>query len=59
MWFYRWYGVVISCAWRRVWMIVIRVSGCAGSVWWEVLMWFDSEAVAQVSGVAETVDFFG
>ena len=22
MWFYRWYGVVISCAWRRVWMIV-------------------------------------
>ena len=26
---------------------------------WEVLMWFDSEAVAQVSGAAETVDYFG
>ena len=33
MWFYRWYGVIISCAWRRVWMIVTRVSGCAGSAW--------------------------
>ena len=26
---------------------------------WEVLMWFDSEAAARVSGVAETVDYFG
>ena len=26
---------------------------------WEVLMWFDSEAAAWVSGVAETVDYFG
>ena len=27
--------------------------------WWEVLMWFDSEVVAWVSGAAETVDYFG
>ena len=26
---------------------------------WEVLMWFDSEAAARVSGAAETVDYFG
>ena len=26
---------------------------------WEVLMWFDSEAAAWVSGAAETVDYFG
>ena len=26
---------------------------------WEVLMLVDSEAAAQVSGVAETVDYFG
>ena len=25
---------------------------------WEVLMWFDSEAAARVSGVAETVNYF-
>ena len=25
---------------------------------WEVLMWFDSEAAAWVSGAAETVDYF-
>ena len=27
--------------------------------WWEVLKWFGSEAAVQVSGVAETVDYFG
>ena len=26
---------------------------------WEVLMWVDSEAAAQVLGAAETVDYFG
>ena len=26
---------------------------------WEVLMWFNSEAVVRVSGAAETVDYFG
>ena len=26
---------------------------------WEVLMWFDSEVAVQVSGAAETVDYFG
>ena len=26
---------------------------------WEVLLLFDSEAVVQVSGAAETVDYFG
>ena len=26
---------------------------------WDVLMWFDSEAAARVSGAAETVDYFG
>ena len=26
---------------------------------WEVLMWFHSEAAVRVSGVAETVDYFG
>ena len=31
----------------------------AGGYMWEVLMWFDSEAAARVSGVAETVDYFG
>ena len=25
--------MIISCAWRRGWMIVTCVSGCAGSVW--------------------------
>ena len=30
-----------------------------GMVDWEVLMWVDSEAAARVSGVAETVDYFG
>ena len=28
------------------------------SRWWEVLLWFDSEAAAWVSGTAETVDYF-
>ena len=32
MWFHWWYGVVISCAWGRVWVVVACVSGCAGSV---------------------------
>ena len=30
-----------------------------GAILWEVLMLVDSEAVAQVSGAAETVDYFG
>ena len=29
------------------------------SIKWEVLNWFDSEAAARVSGLAETVDYFG
>ena len=32
---------------------------CGKQFQWEVLMWFDSEAAARVSGAAETVDYFG
>ena len=33
--------------------------GCMEEALWEVLMWFDSEVAARVSGAAETVDYFG
>ena len=45
--------------------LVIKVFIIYGSTyakiwsWWEVLMWFDNEVAARVSGVAETVDYFG
>ena len=37
------------------------IGSCDGSAdsFWEVLMLFDSEAAARVSGAAETVDYFG
>ena len=41
------------------WLITIMVASAAKVLLWEVLNWFDSKAAARVSGVAETVDYFG
>ena len=44
---------------------VILINNNSHNVWirqplyWEVLMWFDSEAAVPVSGAAKTVDYFG
>ena len=39
--------------------IILRTLPFRTSTPWEVLMWFDSEVAARVSGAAETVDYFG
>ena len=39
--------------------LMIRDPPKAIKTTWEVLMLFDSEAAARVSGAAETVDYFG
>ena len=50
--------VLIACNVIILVMIVImQLSQCQSQ--WEVLNRFDSEEAAQVSGAAETVDYFG